>query len=131
MQQDKIEAALTAALKHIEEAINAHARNDEKTMGNSLWSTSAETEYAVFLLSLLQNHRPNTSLKQGTSGKQPTEPEWILTSAQQLLRSAKEKMQAEERVEAYEEAWTARDMLLKLKESLERKSRKERQKQDY
>jgi len=127
MQQDKIEAALTAALKHIEEAINAHARNDEKAMSNSLWSTSAETEYAVFLLSLLQSDKSNPTLKQAPSGKQPTEPESILTSAQQLLRSAKEKVQAGEYMKGYEGAWTARNMLLKLQEWLEKKRKKERQ----
>jgi len=128
MQQDKIEAALTTALKHIEEAINAHAGNDEKTMGNSLWTTLAETEYAVFILSLLQSDRSNTTLKQGTSGKQPTEPESTLTSAQRLLKSAKERVQDGDYVKGYEEAWTARNLLLKLQESLERKSKKERQK---
>ncbi len=128
MQQDKIEAALTVALKHMEEAINAHARNDEKAMANSLWSTLAETEYAVFVLSLSQNDRSNTILKQGISGKQPTEPESTLTSARQLLKSAKEKAQTGEHVKAYEEAWTARNQLLKLQESLEKKRKKDEQK---
>ena len=128
MQQDKIEAALTVALKHMEEAINAHARNDEKAMANSLWSTLAETEYAVFVLSLSQNDRSNTILKQGISGKQPTEPESTLTSARQLLKSAKEKAQAGEHVKAYEEAWTARNQLLKLQESFEKKRKKDEQK---
>ena len=127
MQQDKIEAALTTALKHIEEAISAHARNDEKTMSNSLWSTSAETEYAVFLLSLLQGDKSNTILKQASSGKQPTEPVSILTSVQQLLRNAKEKVQDGEHTEGYQEAWTARNMLLKLQESLEKKQKKDEQ----
>jgi len=130
MQRDKIEAALTTALKHIEEAINAHTRNDEKAMSNSLWSTSAETEYAVFLLSLLQNDRSNTTLKQEVSRKQLTEPESILTSAQQLLKSAKENVQAGEHIKGYEEAWTARNLLLKLQESLEKKRRKDKEKMD-
>ena len=128
MQQDKIEAALTAALQHMEEAFNAHARNDEKALSNSLWSTSAETEYAVFLLSLLQSDKLNTTLKQGVSAKQSTEPEPILSSAQQLLKSAKEKVQAGEHTRGYEEAWTARNLLVKLQESLEKKHKKGEQK---
>ena len=128
MQQNKIEAALTTALKHVEEAINAHTRNDEKTMSDSLWSALAETEYAVFILSLLQNDRSNAALKQGTSGKQSIEPESTLTSAQQLLRSVKEKTQTGEHLKAHEEAWTARNLLLKLQESIEKKRKKDEQK---
>lgn len=130
MQQDKIEAALTAALKHIEEAMNAHASNDEKAMSNSLWSTSAEAEYAVFVLSLLQNDKSHTTLKQEVSAEQSTEPESILPSAQQLLKSAKEEVQAGDHMRSYEEARTARNLLLKLQSSLEKKRKKDEQKKD-
>ena len=127
MRQDKIEAALTTALKHIEEAISAHSHNDEKTMSNSLWSTSAEIEYAVFLLSLLQSDKSNTNLKQASSAKQSAEPESTLNIAQQLLKSAKEKVLVGEYAKGYAEAWTAQNILLKLERSLESKRKKDEQ----
>jgi len=124
MQQAKIEDALTAALKHLEESISAHARNDENAMTSALWLASSEAEYVVFLLSFTQSDKGEVNpSKLGSSPKQPMEPEPILTHAQQLLKSAKTNAQAGDHGKSYEEAWTARNLLLTVQELLEKKRR--------
>jgi len=124
MQQDKIEAALTTALKHLEESVSAHARNDEHTMTNSLWLASSEAEYAVFLLSFTQSDKGEVNpLKLDSSPKQPFEPRLILTHAQQLLKSAKANAHVGEYRRSYEEAWAARNLLIKAQELLDKKRR--------
>jgi len=125
MQQDKIEAALTAASKHIEESIGAYARNDEKAMSNSLWTASSEMEYAVFLLSLLQGDNSKTPSKQSSSTKQSMELQSSLTFTQKLLASAKANVHAGDCKKGYEEAWTARNLLLKVQDFVEKKRKDE------
>jgi len=124
MQRDKIEAALTAALRHMEALIGALPSKDEKTILDSLWSASSETEYAVFLLSLLQRGMSNaTSQKQESTVKLPVELESTLSSAQQLLTNAKANLQAGNYVRSYEDAWTARNLLLRAQDHVDKKRR--------
>ena len=126
MQQDKIKAALTAALRHIEESIGACANNNEEAMSNSLWRASSETEYAVFLLSLLKSDNSKiTPSKQRSSTKQSLEMESSFASAQQLLASAKANVETADYTKGYEEAWTARDLLLKVQDLVDKKRKEE------
>jgi len=126
MQQDKIEAVLTAASRHMEESIGAYARNDQKALSNSLWMASSEAEHAVFLLSLLQDDNSKiTPSKQGSSIKQSMELQTSLISAQQLLASAKANAERGDYKKGYEEAWTARNLLLKVQDFVEKKRKVE------
>jgi len=126
MQQDKIEAALTTASRHMEDSIGAYTHNDEKAMSNSLWLASSEAEYVVFLLSLIQSDNSKTSpSKQGSSTRQSLELQSSLISAQQLLTSAKANVQAGDYKKGYEEAWTARNLLLKVQDLVEKKRKEE------
>jgi len=128
MNRDKIVTALSSALNHLEDSESALSNNDEKAVTDALWSASAETEYAVFLLSLMQGERAESaSWKHGSSSKQSIEFKPALTSARELLRNAKEKVEAGNIEKGYEEAWTARNLLLKAQELLEKK-RKEAKK---
>jgi len=129
MHRDEIEAALSKALSHLEDSMKAlSTNNDEKAVSDALWSASSETEYAVFLLSLTQgNKAENVSWKHSSSSKQSTEFKPMLASARELLKTAKEKVESGRLEKGYEEAWTARNMLLKATDSLEKK-RKEAKK---
>jgi len=129
MSRDKIEAALSAALKHTEDSLKTLLNNgDEKAMSDSLWAGSAETEYAVFLLSLTLRDRAETALwKRSSSWKQIVEFKPALTSTLELLKSAKANLKAGNLEKSYEETWTARNLLLKVQELLER-TRKEAKK---
>lgn len=129
MSREKVESALSAALKYLGDSLRAMSNNgDEKTIADSLWSASAETEYAVFLLSLTQRDKTEgASWKHGSSSKQPIEFKPALTSAQELLQTARANVGADNLEKAYEETWTARNLLLKAQELLE-KRRKEAKK---
>jgi len=129
MHRDKIETALSIALKHLEDSMRAlSSNNGETTVSDSLWSASAETEYAVFLLSLmLGNRAENASWKHGSSSKQSIESEPALTSALELLKNAKANVEEGNFEKGYEETWTVRNLLLKAQELLEKK-RKEAKK---
>jgi len=129
MHRDKIEAALSAALKHLEDSMRAlSSSNDEKAVADSLWSASAETEYAVFVLSLMHGDKSESaSWKHGSSPKQSIEFKPALTSAIELLKNAKTKVEAGNLEKGYEQTWTARNLLLRAQEILEKK-RKETQK---
>lgn len=125
MSRDKIEKALSAALQYLEGLLEALSNNgDEKAVSDSLWSASAETEYAVFLLSLTHSDKAEgASWKRGSSSKQSIEFKAALTSAQELLKSAKASVESGNFVKGYEETWTARNLLLKAQELLEKKRR--------
>lgn len=130
MHQDKIETALSAALEYIEDSVRAlSGSNDENALLDSLWLASAETEYAVFLLSLSQaNSSENASWKHRSSSKQSIELKPALNSARELLRKAKVEIEAGNPEKSYREAWTARNLLLKAKELLEKKRKEEAKK---
>jgi len=98
--------------------------NDEKAVVNSLWLASSETEYALFLFSLMHPEESESSpWKQSSQPKQIVEVNPALASAQSLLKEAKSNMKAGATEKAYEEAWTARNLLLKAQEFFEKKRR--------
>ncbi len=130
MQRDKVEAALSSALKYLEDSLMAlSTNNDKKNVSDSLWQASTETEYSVFLLSLkLGDKAEAASRKQASSSKQSIELKPALTSTLEFLKSAKASIEADNLEKGYEEAWKARNLLLKAHELLEKK-RKETKKQ--
>lgn len=124
MSQEKIESALSAALRHLEDVMAALSNNDEHAFSDSLWSASVETEYAVFLLSLkLENKAKDASWKHSSSTKQLTKFKPALNTALKLLRNAKTGLERGRIKKSHEEAWTARNLLLKAQELLEKKRR--------
>jgi len=130
MHRDKIQAALAKALSHLDEAVNTMTTGDsnEKALADSLWTASAETEYAVFLLTLMKGDRTESTPSKGTSPtKQPIELDVTLAHARNLLQGAGTKVDEGNFERAYETAWSARNLLLKAQEQLEKK-RKETKK---
>jgi len=127
MHRDKIQAALTKALTHIEEAINTMkaSGSTEKALGDSLWAASAETEYALFLLALMQGDRAESAFMKRTSAtRQIVELDIALAFARELFNSAKARVDENSFGASYEAASSARNLLLKAQEQL-RKKRKE------
>jgi len=125
MSRENVESALSAALKYLEDSLRAVSNNgDEKTIADSLWAATADTEYAVFLLSLTQRDKTEgASWKHGSSSKQSIEFKPALTSAQELLQTAKANVEADSLEKAYEKTWTARNLLLKAQELLDKRRR--------
>jgi len=123
MQKEKIKDALNSAITHLDNSMHALAKdNNEKTVVNSLWLASSETEYALFLFSLI-NPEKSESLpwKQSSQPKHVVEVGPALASSQSLLKEAKNNIEAGATEKAYEETWTARNLLLKVQEFFEKK----------
>ncbi len=125
LSRDKIKSALSTALKHLENSLRILSNNgDETAISDSLWAASAETEYAVFLLALGQEDKTEIySWKQISSAKQKIDFKLALTTAQELLKKAKAYVDTENLRESHKEAWTARNLLLKAQELVEKKRR--------
>jgi len=125
MHNEKIKDSINAALSHLKNSIGILAKNtDEKNVLNTLWHASSETEYALFLFSLMLSKKSETApWKQSLQTKQMVEAGPVLTSAQNLLQEAKNNIEAGKSEKAYEKAWTARHMLLKAQELLEKKQK--------
>jgi len=123
MQKEKTRDAINSALTHLDNSIRALAKNnDEKAVVNSLWLASSETEYALFLFSFMQLEKSESSpWKQSSQSKQVVEMGPALASAQSLLKEAKNNIEAGAIERAYEEAWTARNILLKVQELFDKK----------
>ncbi len=124
MHRDKIQAALSKALTHLDQAINTMTtgESDEKAIADSLWTASAETEYAVFLLTLIEGDtREKAGSKHTSQTKQSIEPNVALAHARKLLQDAKARVEEENFEKAYETAWLTRKLLLKAQEQLEKK----------
>jgi len=123
MQKEKIKDALNSAVTHLDDSMRILAKdNDEKAVVNSLWLASSETEYALFLFSLMHPEKQGSPLwKESSQLKQVVEVSPALASAQSLLKEAKNNFEAGATEKAYEETWTARNLLLKVQEIFEKK----------
>jgi len=123
MLKEKIRDAIDSAMNHLENSMRALAKNnDEKAVVNPLWLASSETEYALFLFSLIHQEKSESPpWKQSSQSKQIVEVGPALVSAQSLLKEAKGNIEAGATERAYEEAWGARNLLLKVQELFEKK----------
>jgi len=129
MHKEKIQTALSKAMKYLEDSLKVlSSSGGENAASDSLWSATAETEYAVLLLSLTLGDRlEGSSWKHSSSSQQSMEFKPTLASALELLKNAKVNIEANNFEKGYEETWTARNQLLKIQELLEKK-RKEAKK---
>jgi len=123
MHREKIIDALNSAVIHLDTSMRALAQNkDEKAFANSLWLASSETEYALFQFSLMHSEKSeSSSLKQSPQTKQIVEVGPALSSAQNLLKEARSKIEAGSTGDAHEETLNARYLLLKAQEVFEKK----------
>jgi len=123
MPKEKIKDALNSAITHLDDSIRVLAKNnDEKAVINSLWLASSETEYALFLFSLINPEKVGSSpWKQSSQPKQVVEVGPALASAQSFLKDAKGNFETGATEKAYEKTWTARNLLLKVQEFFEKK----------
>jgi hypothetical protein len=124
MYKDKARNAIDSAVTHLDDSIRALTKNnDEKAYSDSLWLASSENEYALFLFSLMLPEKSETLLprKESSQPKQLIEAAPALASANSLLKESKSNIEAGATQKAYEKAWTARNLLLKVQELFEKK----------
>jgi len=121
MTQEKIATAIISAMDSLNNSIGAYGKKDEKQVAGFVWRAVAELEYALFLLSIQHQGEIETSSWKMPSHSKEVEIEPTLSSAQELLKEAKSNIEANNFHEAYKKTWTARNHLLKVQESLEKK----------
>lgn len=118
MHTEKIGEAISSAINHLEKSIKALTNQDENAVRDPVWRAAAETEYALFLFSLVHQGESSSSsmkpLKQTEIGP-------AIDSAKGLLIEAKESMKAEKIEEAHEKTWNSRGYILKVWDQLEKK----------
>jgi len=124
MKQENILKAITSAITHLENSMNALAKKDETTVAHFIWRAASDLEYALFLFSLIhQDETESSSWKLDPYSKQ-IEIEPLLTSAQNLLKQAKESFEVDDLPEAHKKTWIAQGHLLRIQEFFEKMWRK-------
>ena len=124
MKQENILKAITSAIAYLENSMDALAKKDEKKVTNFVWRAASDLEYALFLFSLIhQDETESSSWKLDPHSKQ-IEIEPLLTSAQNLLKQAKESFEADDLHEAHKKTWIAQGHLLRIQEFFEKMWRK-------
>jgi len=127
-QQKNITDTLTSAINHLENALKALANEDENKVMTSVWKSAADLEYANFLFSIPWGKPKNSSWKLDLHSKQ-VEIEPLLVSAQNLIKEAKSKLNADG-LEAYKKTWMARGYLLKVSDILQKAQKKSESKKE-
>jgi hypothetical protein len=125
MKPENIFKAITSAIAHLEDSMEALVKKDEKKVAHFAWRAASDLEYAVFLFSILhQDETESSSWKLNPKSKQ-VEIGPLLISAQDLLKEAKNSFEADELHEAHKKTWMARGQLLRVHDLLEKKLRKD------
>ena len=124
MKQENILKAITSAIAHLENSMEALAKKDEKKVTRFVWRAASDLEYALFLCSLLhQDETESSSWKLDPHSKQ-AEIGPSLTSAQNLLKEARDSFEADDLHEAHKKTWMARGHLLRVHDLFEKMRRK-------
>jgi|GEM_PF-2290817 len=130
MKKEKLVEAIASAINSLEKAVKALVDKDEEKLSGQLWQASSDSEYALFLFSLIQQKEP-ASLGSSWKSKvrlKKVDVEAALALTHDLLRDAQENIQKNGFQEAYEKTWMARGYLLKAQQKLE-KAKKEKERQ--
>ncbi len=101
MKQEKIVESILSAANHLEDSLEALAKNDEENLESLVWGASADLEYALFLFSLIHQDEGESSSWKAVSHSKQVETSSTRSSVQNLLRKAKSKMESGELLDAH------------------------------
>jgi hypothetical protein len=118
-KQKSITEALRSATSHLENSIKALVNKDENRVIVSVWKAAADLEYTNFLFSIVRDNPRNSSWKLDMRSKQ-VEIGTLLMSAQNLIKKAKNDLDADGYLEAYKKTWMARGYLLNVSDVLQK-----------
>lgn len=121
--EEKISKSLKSAVTHFEQSMAALSKKDDNAFSASVWRTAAELEYALFLFSLMFQDEGDTSKWKLKPQIKKLETNQILNAAQSFLNDADQDMASKKLSEAYKNAYTARNYILKVQEDLVKKRR--------
>lgn len=127
--RQKLLRALASAIGNLENSIKALAEKDERELRDHVWRAAADAEYALFLLSLVQQEEIKGSPPESGVHLKKVEVEPALVLARDLLNEAKDNIDIGGLHEAYGKVWGARGYLLRASTKLEEMATK-RKKQD-
>ena len=113
MRRKKLLRAVASAIGNLENSMKALVEKDEGGVRDHVWRAAADSEYALFLLSLLHQEEFEGSSLESSVHLKKVEVEPALVLAQDLLNEAKENIEIGGLHEAYRKVWRARGYILK------------------
>jgi len=121
METEKLIEAVASAVDNLEDAIKALIKGDERETLRRVWRAAADSEYALFLLSINSNTNPEKSHSWKFSPNlKNMEVGPALTLAQEFLKEAEGNIRADNFQEAHRKTWMARGYLLEVQGTLEK-----------
>jgi len=122
MGTEKLNKAVASAVDNLEEAIKALIKGDERETLRRVWRAAADSEYALFLLSINSNTNPEKSHSwKFSQNPKNVETGPALTLAQELLEEAEGNIRTDNLQEAHRKTWMARGYILGVQEIFEKR----------
>jgi hypothetical protein len=120
---EKILRSLESAATCLEDSASALDKKDEGLLADNIWHVAAELEYALFLFSIkAQNENGVPELRSNLEFKEAN-VDSALVEVKNLLNEAEKFFLSGRLQEAYESAYAARHLTLKIKDGLAKKRR--------
>ncbi len=123
MEREKLIKAIGSAVSNLEKSVEALAKRDEKKVLSYVWRAAADSEYALFRLSLMHQEELEGSSWKSRFTLKKVEINPALAHAQDLLKEVRESIEGKDPQEAYKKAWMARGYLLKVQDVFEKRRR--------
>lgn len=125
MKNEKMMSAITSAIKNLENSMKTLVDRDEKGTLNHAWHAAADSEYALFLFSIMHQEESEGSSWKSSFHVKQVEIGPALALAQELLEEAIKNIEANELNEAYKKTWMAQRYLLEAQQIFEKRQRVE------
>jgi len=125
MKHEKMMSAIESAIKNLENSMKALVNRDEKETLNHVWHAAADSEYALFLFSIMHQEESEGSSWKSSFHVKQVEIGPALALAQELLEEAIKNIEANELNEAYKKTWMAQRYLLEAQQIFEKRQRAE------
>ncbi len=120
--KQKLFDSIVSAISNLEAARRVLMKRDEAKLHSYIWRAAADSEYALFLISIIHQDEPS-SWKLGINlGKEEAEHGIML--ALDLIKEVRKSIEVDNNNETYKKLWIARGHLLNVQEIFERRERK-------
>jgi len=125
MKHEKMVSAIKSAITKLENSMKALVNRDEKGTLNHIWHAAADTEYALFLFSIMHQEESEDSSWKSSFHVKQVEIGPNLALAQELLEEAIKNIEADELNDAYKKTWMAQRYILEAQQIFEKRRRAE------
>jgi hypothetical protein len=114
MKIEKILTAIDSAINNLEHSIKKIIEKDEKELSDYVWKAASDSEYALFLLSLIKHDKNEEYSWKPKISFKIEEIELTVSLAQENLKEAHRRVEANELQEAYNNVITAQEYIFKV-----------------